>query len=189
MPQGSADHRPSAGIAGAAQLSKPAATPRAARPPADRVAGCDHLLGSWPAAELADRTAAELMITCPKTLPVDTTLEHARAAFNDPHVHMLLLADNGVLHGTLLRTDLLTPAPPTSRALPLASLTGRVTAPEARIAAIHESLARSERRLAVVDTTNRLLGMLCLKRHQRGFCTDQGVFARARERTLGKPMP
>lgn len=140
------------------------------------------LTAPHPAHELASRTAGEVMITHAKTLPLDTTLERAGAAFGDPHVHMLLLARDGVLHGTLLRRDLVTAGPLTDRALCLATLTGRTTAPDTRLAALEERLLASDRRLAVVDAGHRLLGLLCLKRHHRGFCTDQGVLARAHER-------
>lgn len=38
-----------------------------------------------------------------------------------------------------------------------------------------------QRRLAVVDADNRLLGLLCLKRDLSGFCTDSGFNARAQD--------
>jgi hypothetical protein len=42
--------------------------------------------------------------------------------------------------------------------------------------------AQSTRRLAVVDGTGRLVGLLCLKRTLDGFCSDADVRARAVER-------
>ncbi|MBA0126741.1 CBS domain-containing protein [Haloechinothrix sp. YIM 98757] len=152
-----------------------------------------HTLGAETqlGAEFAQHTAAEVMVTRPKTLPIDTSLEEARAIFDDDlHVRMLLLVDDGVLHGTLLRTDLLSTRAPTDLALPLARLTDRTTNPDERIIAIHERLVASGRRLAVIDTNHRLLGLLCLKRHQSGFCSDEGIMARAREReAAGRPAP
>jgi hypothetical protein len=42
-------------------------------------------------------------------------------------------------------------------------------------------LLEKRRRLAVVDHTGRLLGLLCLKHDGRGYCTDEGIRARATE--------
>ncbi|WP_165956547.1 CBS domain-containing protein [Kribbella antibiotica] len=125
---------------------------------------------------------ADCMITAPKTLPLNASVEAARAEFEDTHVHLLLLVADGILHGTILRTDLLN-APPETPALSHATLTNRTIAPNEPITTAQQSLARlGQRRLAVVDATNRLLGLLCLKRDHTGFCTDEGVAARARER-------
>ena len=41
--------------------------------------------------------------------------------------------------------------------------------------------SHGRRRLAVVDRSGHLLGLLCLKRSGRGFCSDAGVAARAAE--------
>ncbi|GAA1671628.1 hypothetical protein GCM10009745_12900 [Kribbella yunnanensis] len=126
-------------------------------------------------------TVAECMITIPKTLPLDTTVEAVHAAFEDTHVHLLLLVADGILHGTLLRADVATAAAGTP-ALSLATLTDRTIAPHESITTAQERLAGlGQRRLAVVDSSGRLLGLLCLKRDHTGFCTDAGVAARARE--------
>lgn len=42
--------------------------------------------------------------------------------------------------------------------------------------------AEGRRRLAVVDDDGLLVGLLCLKRHGAGFCSDADVRARERER-------
>jgi hypothetical protein len=47
-------------------------------------------------------------------------------------------------------------------------------------------LAAGLRRLAVVDGQGSLLGLLCLKRHLGGFCSDADVAAR-RGNTPGCP--
>ncbi|MBA0125860.1 CBS domain-containing protein [Haloechinothrix sp. YIM 98757] len=134
-------------------------------------------------AELTRCTVREIMLTAPKTLPTDTSSARAATVFEDPHVHMLLLTTNGILRGTLTREDLTTSSPPTASALRLSTLTCRTTAPEQPILTIHRWMVTSgQRRLAVVDPDNRLLGLLCLKRDRTGFCTDSGVAARARER-------
>jgi hypothetical protein len=38
------------------------------------------------------------------------------------------------------------------------------------------------RRLAVVDESGRLLGLLCLKKDQCGYCSDEGIRERAQGR-------
>lgn len=136
-------------------------------------------------AELTRCTVREVMLTVPKTLPIDTSSTRAAAVFEDSHVHLLLLTTNETLRGTLTREDLPTSSPPTASALSLSTLTGRTTTPEQPIPAIHRwMVASGQRRLAVVDPGNRLLGLLCLKRDRTGFCTDSGVAARARERAV-----
>jgi hypothetical protein len=43
-------------------------------------------------------------------------------------------------------------------------------------------VAAGRRRVAVVTDGGRLVGLLCLKRSGRGFCSDAGIRARAEER-------
>lgn len=120
------------------------------------------------------------MITAPKALSLDASLADVREAFEDSHVHMVLLARNGILYGTLLRSDVPDDPAATAQALDLATLTGRTIGPDELIEPVHRRLVSSgQRRLAVVDTADRLLGLLCLKRDQAGFCSDEGVAARA----------
>lgn len=138
-------------------------------------------------ADFAGRGVGEVMITAPKTLPLDATLADVREAFGDSRVHMVLLARNGLLCGSLLRTDVPDDPAATARAMDLATLTGRTIGPDELIEPIHRRLVESgQRRLAVVDSAGRLLGLLCLKRDQTGFCSDEGVAARAldRDRTV-----
>lgn len=126
-------------------------------------------------------TAADVMVTVPKTHPVDASVAQVRAAFADDHVHMVLLVSDGVLHGTVRRTDL-PPAPPDGPALRFATLVGRTVAPDEPAEALRLRLvAAGQRRLAVVGARHALLGLVCLKRSGTGFCTDEGVAARARE--------
>lgn len=131
-------------------------------------------------AGLASRTVAELMVTKPKTHHAETHVEGVRDAFEDPHVHMVLLMRDSFLRGTLLRADVPSALPLTATALSFATLQGRTIGPDEGIAEVHQRLVRTgQRRLAVVDADSRLLGLLCLKRDQTGFCDDQGVAERA----------
>jgi len=143
------------------------------------------------AAAAGGASVADLMIRRPKVLPRTATLALARASLADDHVHMVLLVHGdggrdgslGRLCGTLVRTDLPTGERDDEPALPYAALAGRTVAPDAHAHEVHQAMAATGvRRLAVVDDADRLLGLLCLKRHHRGFCDDVGVRARAAER-------
>ncbi len=129
------------------------------------------------------RTVAEAMVRNPKTYGLDTTVRGALAAFENPHVHMLLLTDGRILRGTIVRSDLTPRLALEAGALELAAREGRTACPEAPLASVHEQMIKhGQRRLAVTDTDRTLLGLLCLKRTLAGFCTDEGIQARARER-------
>jgi len=130
--------------------------------------------------DLLGRTVGDVVVRLPKTLPASLTVGGARVAFDDDHVHMLLMTDDGRLLGTLVRDDLPDDADDAAPALEHASLSGRTIAPDvpaqdARLML----LARGRRRVAVVDAEGRLLGLLCLKRRLTGFCSDADVAARA----------
>jgi CBS domain-containing protein len=138
------------------------------------------------------KTVAEVMVTQPKSLPVDATAGEVLGVFDDEHVHMVLLVERGILRGTLERrdlpTDLWSDAARGRRrmhrpALALATLSGRTVPPTMPVLEAWELLmARRSRRSAVVDERGALLGLLCLKRRLTGFCSDADVAARAAER-------
>lgn len=131
-------------------------------------------------------TVSEVMLTSVKTLLPTASLDEAAAQLTSSHVHMVLLVDDDVLVGTLRREDL----PPTwsdgQTAMSFSLLDDRTVPPDATLTAAREVMQRAGvRRLAVIDDAGRLLGLLCLKRSGTGFCTDEGVAARAAERYLG----
>jgi CBS domain-containing protein len=122
---------------------------------------------------------ADVVVRLPKTMGPRATVAEARAAFDHDHVHMLLLTERGRLLGTLLRTDLPAPGADDGRALAVATLEGRTVSP--RLAAEDERqllVTTGQRRLAVVDDSGHLLGLLCLKHRLSGFCSDADVAAR-----------
>lgn len=130
-----------------------------------------------------NRTVSEVMITSPRTLPIDASVGQVRAEFEDSHVHMILLVHEKLLRGTLVRADLSPTLPRSAPALNPATLEGRTVEPDVPIAGVYQQLLDSgQRRLAVVDVDNRLLGLLCLRTDQQGFCTDHGVAARAHDK-------
>jgi CBS domain-containing protein len=121
------------------------------------------------------------MLACPKVCAPDVSVAQARELFGDDHVHALLVVRAGVLLAVVERADL-TGAPGDAPALGLGRLTDRVVGPHADLLATRDVMvAGARRRLAVVDREGTLLGLLCLKRSGRGFCSQADVDARARE--------
>lgn len=127
-------------------------------------------------------TVGRAMIGCPKTCGRTTTVHQAREALRDGHVHALLVVDRGVLLTVVERADL-EGRPAAAPVRWLGGLSGRTVAPAADAESVRRAMAAAgRRRLAVVDDRGRLLGLLCLKRSGAGFCTEEGVRARAAER-------
>lgn len=132
------------------------------------------------------QTVADGMIANPKTLGVELSLSDAQRAFTDAHVHMLLLTRDGVLHGTLVRDDLLPTLDRRRPVVALATLAGRTIGPERSLEEARRRLDLTmTRRLAVTDGHGRLLGLLCLKQSREGFCAEADVLARQSERSTG----
>lgn len=122
------------------------------------------------------------MLRHPKTLPADASLEQVEVVLGNDHVHMVLLTEGRTLVGTLVRTDL-PPVGTEGPALPWSRLAGRTVSPDATTLTVPEHLVdRGIRRLAVVAADGTLLGLICVKRHGGGFCSDAGVASRARDR-------
>jgi CBS domain-containing protein len=124
-----------------------------------------------------ERTVGDAMLRHPTLHAADLTVGAARAAFDaSPKTHLLLLVRDGMLVSTLTRDDLATQADPAGPAARLGSLTHRTVDPDVPLAQAYDHMTgRGLRRLAVVDSSTRLLGLLCLKRGLTGFCTDDGV--------------
>ncbi|WP_406631156.1 CBS domain-containing protein [Amycolatopsis sp. WGS_07] len=131
-------------------------------------------------------TVGEAMLRAPKVLDATATVGEVRALFEDDHVHAALVVAERTLLGVVERADLagLPDALPAYRA---GRLAGRVISPEADLSSTW--LGMSRRRLAVVDEDGELLGLLCLKRSGRGFCSDAEVAARARAATSVSASP
>ena len=132
-----------------------------------------------------DTAVAGAMHTFPKTCGPATTVADARAFFGRPKVHALLVVDGGLLVSVVERPDLdgrdgRAPAAPAGR------LGDRVVAPSDDLQATWQAMAAAgRRRVAVVDDAGGLVGLLCLKRSGRGFCSDAGIQARIDERAAG----
>ena len=138
---------------------------------------------------------SDVMLRHPKVLDAQATVDGARAALTDDHVHMVLLSQGSTLVGTLVRTDLPSPIQRSDQrsvegsgpALPWSTLRNRTVPSSAPADAVQELLiARELRRLAVVDHDGTLLGLMCLKRSRTGFCSDEDVASRAQSRVLSR---
>lgn len=127
-------------------------------------------------------TVAHAHLRTPKVHGPDVSVGAARAFFTDGHVHALLLVEAGVLVAVVERDDLVG-VPDGARARTVGTLAGRVAGPADDLEATRRAMAaRGQRRLAVVDEQGVLLGLLCLKRHGRGFCSAADVAAREADR-------
>jgi CBS domain-containing protein len=132
------------------------------------------------AGPVADRVA-DAMVRRPKTHRPDSTLAELRALFDDDHVHLaLVVAADGRLITTIERADLGDARSLATTVSELGTLAGRTVGPTEPLAVTTSGLLRvGRRRLAVVGESGRLLGLLCLKRDGTGYCTDEGIRARA----------
>ncbi len=130
---------------------------------------------------MTERLVAEAMVTRPVTHGPESRLAKIRAFFEDEHVHMaLIVAADGRLVTTIERSDLPAAMPGAAPAAKLGTLTGRTAGPADPLDAATAMLLRERRRrLAVVDASGRLLGLLCLKRDGAGYCSDEGIRERA----------
>lgn len=129
---------------------------------------------------------AEVMLRSPIVLEGSATVDEVRTVFASTHVHMVLLTPTGrvgePLLGTLVRDDLAPEAAP-GAVLPHARVAGRTVGADLLADDVRRSMqATGQRRAAVVDGDGLLLGLLCLKHHGGGFCTDAGVASRRAER-------
>jgi CBS domain-containing protein len=128
------------------------------------------------------------MITRPRTHGPGTTVGELRAFFEDDHVHVALLVDEGKLLGVVERDDLQLPLDDSMPGCAIAELDGTTAAPDSALADAYTAMKRDgRRRLAVTTGDSILLGLLCLKRSGLGFCSDEGVLSRRRQPGRGRP--
>ena len=130
----------------------------------------------------AGPTVADAMLTIPVRHALTATVGELRDFFRDEHVHAALITSPaGHLAAVVERGDLGPDrAPDDAVAAPLGRLAGRTVPPGASLAAVRQAMNGSgRRRVAVTSADGRLLGLLCRKASQAGFCSDQDVSARA----------
>ena len=117
----------------------------------------------------AARTAADLMLREPKTLPGDASVSEVRAVLANPKVHMVLLAD-----GTRFRaavTEIPGAAPDTEPAATYADPNPATIASDVSgELAFQRAAASPNRRVIVLGDDDELLGLLCLDPGRTHFC-------------------
>jgi hypothetical protein len=133
------------------------------------------------------RTAAEVMLTAPARHYLSATVGEIRDFFRDDHVHAaLIVSPAGYLEAVVERDDIAGCRALDAAVAPLGRLAGRTVPAGASLAEVRQAMiAAGRRRAAVTSADGRLLGLLCLKASQAGFCSDQDVRARA----LGETDP
>lgn len=127
---------------------------------------------------------ADAMVTAPKAHSSDATVDVLRAFFDNGHVHMALIVDElGRLLTTVERRDIADHPRGDSPAVRLGTLEGRTVRASDPLGPVTDRLRRERlRRLAVIDEDQRLVGLLCFKRSGNGYCAEDGILARERER-------
>jgi hypothetical protein len=127
-------------------------------------------------------TVAEAMVTTPKVHKGTTTVADLREFFKDDHVHAALIVNGRRLVSVVERNDLTGRLPNTPSAS-LGRLADRAVISSHDLNQAYRKMVRERRRrLAVIGPTGDLIGLLCLKQSQSGFCSDTDVAARAAER-------
>ena len=123
---------------------------------------------------------SDVMIEEPKVLPATAAVADVRSLFESSHVHLAVLVERGRLVTAISREDIPPEVADDSLAAPWGHLEGRVVHPDAEVGPVRDlMLAKGERRRIVTNEEGRLLGLLCLKHHGRGFCSDRDVDARS----------
>jgi CBS domain-containing protein len=126
------------------------------------------------------RTVADAMIPAPKISGPEATVRDVKALLENDRVHAVLIAHRGMLLAVVERSDLDRSTSDEASALSVGRLSGRVVAGDHSLQAAHRWMTGSgTRRLAVVDEGGRLVGLLCLKRDGRGFCSSADLQSRA----------
>jgi CBS domain-containing protein len=126
------------------------------------------------------------MLRSPKVHDAAATVGELRLLFADDHVHMALLVDGRRLVAAVERRDLDSARGDFEPAAPAGRLDGRTVSADVSAPETLERMRReNRRRLAVVDGEGGLLGLLCRTSRGDGFCSDDGVESRRREREAG----
>jgi len=124
------------------------------------------------------------MVTRPAAHTPTATVGDLRAFFDDDHVHIALLVDNGTLIGVIERDDLATTTTDGTSAREIAKLDGCTIRPDAALADVRARMRRDDRRrLAVTTEESALVGLLCLKASGHGLCSDDDVATRRKHGT------
>src|SRR5262249_52550634 len=126
------------------------------------------------AERFSGRTAADVMLSTPKTLPSNVTVEVARLQLDRGSVQILLLVDGPLFVGAITRIP--PDAAPEESALQYATAMPETISPnEPATVAFARAGANADRRIVVVDDQGRLAGLLCLNQSRTQFCGGNTV--------------
>ena len=140
-------------------------------------------LPTSPTAATTATTAADVAVHHPTVHPPDATVGDVRRFLAGAHVHLALVVDgDGQLLSTLVRDDL-SGHPDDVPAVEAGTLAGRTVPAGLPVDLLPDRmLAVGARRLAVVDATGALVGLVCRKRSGEGWCSDSGIRSKRAER-------
>ena len=128
-------------------------------------------------------TAADVAVHHPTVHPPSATVGDVRRFLAGGHVHLALVVDeDGRLLATLVRQDLEGQVDHVA-ATDAGTLEGRTVPADLPADLLPDRmLAAGARRLAVVDASGRLVGLVCRTRSGEGYCTDEGIRSKRAER-------
>ena len=117
----------------------------------------------------------DVMVSRPKTMPVECSVAELRAHFENPQVRAALLADDGRFAGAIAPEEVPEGANGSEPARAYARADVPTVGPDAPMAdALALMEARGDHRLVVVDADGEtLVGLLCLDRNGASFCVDK----------------
>ncbi len=109
------------------------------------------------------------MLSRPKTLPVDSTVQQVRTLLENVSVQMVLLTDAATFSGAI--TEIPDDAPAEATASTYADPDPEWIAPSESAERAFELAARNPHgRLVVLDERRRLVGLVCLNGNRTRFC-------------------
>ncbi len=128
-------------------------------------------------------TAFDVAVHHPTVHPPSATVGDVRRFLAGGHVHLALVVDAaGRLIATVVRDDLGAHADDVP-ATAVGTLRGRTVSADLPAELLPDRmLAMGARRLAVVDESGVLVGLVCRKRTGEGYCTDEGIRSKRAER-------
>ena len=123
--------------------------------------------------DAGDLRVRQAMIARPKSVSVEASVGEARILFANPKNRLLLVTDEGVYRGHVLRDDVPDAEPDEAPLLPHVRRDCPVIGPDESVAAALPLTSDAfENRLVVVGERGRLEGLLCLNRRDGYLCVD-----------------
>jgi CBS domain-containing protein len=123
--------------------------------------------------DAGDLRVRQAMIARPKSVPRSASVGEARILFANPKNRLLLVDDDGIYAGHVLRDDVPEGEPDEAPLLPHVRRDCPTIGPDESIAAaLPLTTEQFENRLVVVGGDGRLEGLLCLNRRDGYLCVD-----------------